>query len=1329
MKAFAVLLIALVTIYSFTATSEGTFFKTSQTSKNMRETGIAQNKSGLDYYSIAQASKLMIRVNNGENSTVSVIIDSQLNLTWTNVGSSTIVKPPSTIENKLDVNLLNLTELVAKNYIQNNETNIIVSFSDSHTAFEKTSSLLIREFLYSKPYQIYTSTHAYDSMRFFASRLDYSSIFELAKNPEVSYIWLDRKFQANLDQSVRIIKDPADWTNIESSFDRSINGSGVKIAILDTGIDSTHPDFYFPNVTSKIAGAISFTGESTSDGFGHGTHCASIAAGTGAASSGQYVGVAPAATLLNVKVLDNHGEGYESWIISGIQWAVDNKANVLSMSFGTTDGGSGSDPLSTTVNWATNQGAVCTVAAGNSGMYGMYTIGAPGVADLAITVGASTKTDVIADFSSRGPTSDYRIKPDVVAPGVDIVAARANGTSMGTPVSQYYTNASGTSMATPHVAGAAALLLDAYPSWNPAEVKRSLTNYARDIGSNLFEQGSGRIDVCEAANASIIGNYSLTFGRVSLNKAYEQVVDFQNLATQTFSASLSVQAWHIGDQTPYSVASLNVSNIVVGHGDTRQVEITLNTTGTLPNGYFEGRITASFASETIHTPFFFFITPQLDVEVLDQGGSTVAAAFVLIDAQTLTTKAFLDERQHGRFVMPPGDYIIQATNIYLLNPSGSLDTKSSFILHKKFSAGADETINIQLSLASANKLELRTTDTAGNPISLILKLLLTPYYTMEYHSDVGASANQYLRITNLSEYMTAPCYIGYAGLSQEDLSWAQTNTLASEVDAYFIGWDLSKIGTPNFPNSLSFVNSELATFTIETTLPQPSSTSSIWFNQIAGMWQTLLWRGFQTHPGITWRAHVLPYQFKTNPSSTWADLEWSCIYVTSTRPDGSAEYYVIDRHFQPITKGENLSYTVGKTPLLPEDIIDNPPYYGSGLYVPYYPLRVEKNLFLAKTDTQATKRLEVFKNGNLISNQTMNWAQTPVPISQFLQSQGYGLYSFIVKTATSLNWSSQNTAEYIINYTSTSIDLIPPSITEIDCEPCFTKNVQQVEIQLADNDRVSNVSLFYSIDNDSYIPAELRNLGNNRFSTDLTFPADAQKISLIIEASDGNGNKIRFKTDPGATRGYETRIDAEVNGDRITGKLTVVGGSLLQPVYLKVKSNGKIMYTLTDIEGNFAFTVPQLMTFPLEIVMENIGIYERSSHLILLTYNLTTSTTTGGTTDPAPGTYTYIKGTVVSATAIPHVDYSFDYWLLDGAKQTANPLYVLMDSNRTLYAVFFSIFDLSKDGKVDMQDVEICALAFGATLEDEGWNSSYDFDKDGWITVLDLQLIVDNWDE
>ena len=1328
MKTVAPFLIIILLISSFAITFGKGISESARvdTGSQQLPTYEGYNKTSVISASIPRASKSMIRVHDGKGQSSTVVLDSQLNLTWATVGSSTMINPPLEIRNKIDVNLLNLTKLVTEGYLQNNQTNVLVSFSNT-MILEKAEKNSALENLFHREQKLYTSELAYGSMNFVAANLNYTTILELAESSQVTQIWLDRKLHVCLDQSVPLIKNPTEWSTIEAYFNRSINGSGVKIAVLDTGIDSSHPDFYFPNGTSKIVGVVSFTGEPITDGYGHGTHVASIAAGTGAASSGQYVGVAPGAALLNVKVLDNTGEGLESWIISGIQWAVDNHAKILSMSFGGV-GGDGTDPLSTTVNWATNQGAVCVVAAGNSGALGMYTIDTPGVAEPAITVGASDKTDVIASFSSRGPTSDCRIKPDVVAPGVNIVAARASGTSMGTPVSQYYTMASGTSMATPHVAGAAALVLDAHPSWSSVRVKMALANYAQNISvldqgvykpASILDEGAGRIDVCKAANASAVGDSSISFGRVSLNTLYKRVFTVQNLAITTLSIALDAKAWYIADGTLYNVASMNTSSLLLSSGATGRVELSLDTSGTLPEGYFEGRINARFGDASIRIPFFFCIISQLNVEAVDESGSKLVAAYVLIDAQTGEAKASSIEDFGARFIMFHGTYVVQAMDLYVLNPP-LLDARISFLIHKKFSIGIGETVNLRLSLASANKLEVRTTDVQGYPLYVVNKQLLTPYWSTGYLSDMGTLTSQYIYLTNLSEYIKPPCFFGFEGFPQGYTHWTQTGILTSEVDAYFIGWDLGTFGLSTIPSALNYVNSELATFNIETMLPESSPVSMIWFNQIAGMWQSGWWHGYETHPGIRWVAHVLPYQYKTSPTASWSQFEWSCLYAFTTSLYGSAENYVIDRHFQPITKGEKVSYSLGKTPLLPQDVVDSPPYFGNGLFVPYYPLHVEKNLFIAKTNTQATVRLEVFRNGNLISNDTRTWNQASIPITQFLNSYGYGLYTFVVKTGTSFNYSSQNVAEYTINHASTSADLIPPSITKIDCDPSFTKNDHHVEIQLADNDGISSVSLFYSVDNGPHLPSNLKNLGNNRFSADLTLPTGAQKLSLIIEASDGNGNKIRFTTDPAATRGYATRIDANLNGGTMTGRLTVIGGSLLQPVYLKVKSSGQITYTLTDMNGNFAFNVPPSFGFQIEIEMSAMGTYDGSSWV---------ANFLGVQTEPAsvvsiPGGGWYIPATDVVLTAPLSLDissntrYRFSYWDIDGISQGngANLITVHMDSNHAATAHYITQYYLT----VSTDPTAI------APIPGEGW---YDESTHQTLTAPQVQSYQFNyWD-
>ncbi|HZJ67874.1 MAG TPA: S8 family serine peptidase, partial [Kofleriaceae bacterium] len=262
-------------------------------------------------------------------------------------------------------------------------------------------------------------------------------------------IWLDRIRKPLLDHSVPQIGGTA-------AHARGFTGAGVTVAVLDTGVDSTHPD-----LAGKVIAAEDFTGDGAGVGdvVGHGTHVASIIAGTGAASNGQFAGVAPDARLVSGRVCFVFGCP-DSAILAGMSWAaVDQHARVVNLSLGGIDTPE-IDPLEDAVNQLAAQfGTLFVIAAGNDGS--SSSIESPGSADAAITVGAVDRDDELAFFSSRGPrTGDRAIKPDVTAPGFDIVAARAGGVPpIGEPVGEFYMRLSGTSMATPHVSGAAALLL------------------------------------------------------------------------------------------------------------------------------------------------------------------------------------------------------------------------------------------------------------------------------------------------------------------------------------------------------------------------------------------------------------------------------------------------------------------------------------------------------------------------------------------------------------------------------------------------------------------------------------------------------------------------------------------------------------------------------------------------------------------------------------------------------------------------------------------------------------------------------------------------------
>ncbi|MER5600861.1 S8 family serine peptidase [Streptomyces sp. NPDC002265] len=308
----------------------------------------------------------------------------------------------------------------------------------------------------------------------------------------VEKVWLDGKVEADLADSVAQIGAPEVWRGGDT-------GQGVDVAVLDTGYDTGHPDL--KGVVADSAGFV--PGQDVDDHHGHGTHVASTIAGTGAASGGKEKGVAPGVRLHVGKVLGNDGSGYDSWIISGMEWAArDAKARVISMSLGGDRPSDGTDPLSQAVDdLSAETGALFTIAAGNSGPSD-GTVATPGAASAALTVGAVDSADALADFSSRGPRfRDDVIKPEITAPGVGILAARSQWATFG---SGSYATLSGTSMATPHVAGVAALVAAEHPDWDGARIKDALVSTAHatpDIPADAG--GNGRVDA-EAATGPLV---------------------------------------------------------------------------------------------------------------------------------------------------------------------------------------------------------------------------------------------------------------------------------------------------------------------------------------------------------------------------------------------------------------------------------------------------------------------------------------------------------------------------------------------------------------------------------------------------------------------------------------------------------------------------------------------------------------------------------------------------------------------------------------------------------------------------------------------------------
>lgn len=410
-------------------------------------------------------------------------------------------------------------------------------------------------------------------------------------------VWLDARVRASDDVSDGQIGAPIAWA---AGFD----GTGMTAGIIDTGIDQTHPD-----LEGKVVAAQNFVAAGTpgggdpndvTDRVGHGTHVASILAGTGAASGGLYRGVAPSANLIIAKGLDDTGSAPDSWIIAAMQWqAATQHARIVSMSLG---GGpsDGTDPLSEAVdNLSTQYGTLFVIAAGNSGPGG-FTVTSPGAATAALTVGAVDSSDRLAGFSSRGPRlGDYAVKPEITAPGVDVVAARAAGTSLGQSVGTEYTRLSGTSMATPHVAGAAVILGQQHPDWTAAQLKAALIATAHDGGGTAYEQGGGRVDIGRAVTQTVFDDaqsVSGTFTFPYTGQTLTRDVTYRNTGSAAAVLTLSTTATRV-DGTPAAASLVSVSptTVTVPAGGTAGARLTIEPTAGDP-GVYTGALRATDSS-------------------------------------------------------------------------------------------------------------------------------------------------------------------------------------------------------------------------------------------------------------------------------------------------------------------------------------------------------------------------------------------------------------------------------------------------------------------------------------------------------------------------------------------------------------------------------------------------------------------------------------------------------------------------------------------------------------------------------------------------------------
>nr|WP_073892034.1 S8 family serine peptidase [Saccharothrix sp. CB00851] len=581
-------------------------------------------------------------------------------------------------DGKLDLRLFDVTGLVESGYddARRDTVPLIITGDQPHTGSVRITRAL----------------PTIDAVAAQTPKTQATTAFQaLVHDPGVKKVWLDGLRRPSLDRSTTQIGAPTAW---EAGY----TGEGVKVAVLDGGVDGAHPDLAGKEVAER-----NFTDDpDATDVDGHGTHVAATVASNGIT----YKGVAPDARILDGKVCVLSGCA-ESWILDGMRWAVDQGADVVNLSLGGTDSPE-VDPLEEAVNTlSASSGTLFVIAAGNSARPG--TVGSPGSADAALTVGAVDRDDTIAYFSSRGPrVGDSAVKPDVTAPGVDIVAAKAATGTIGTPVGDHHVALSGTSMATPHVAGAAALIAQQHPDWTGAQIKAALMASAKhNPALTAFDQGTGRVDLAKALTATVTADpVSLAMGRQAWphddDVPVTKELTYRNNGTEPVTFPVTVEATGPdGEPAPAGMFTVSPAAVTVPAGGEATVSVTADTRAGTADGAFSGAVVAG---DVLRTPVsvdregesYEVTATFLDAE----GGVPTRYTGVVMGVDNDTFTFLRDNDNTVTTRLPRGEYMVYA-NILSGDPA---DLRVAVLPQPSLSVKADASLTFDARTAEPVKI-------------------------------------------------------------------------------------------------------------------------------------------------------------------------------------------------------------------------------------------------------------------------------------------------------------------------------------------------------------------------------------------------------------------------------------------------------------------------------------------------------------------------------------------------------------------------------------------------------------------------------------------------
>ncbi|WP_417877947.1 S8 family serine peptidase [Vibrio sp.] len=609
----------------------------------------------------------------------------------------------------IDLELFNINKLYKSGYddASTDHLPVIIEYPDGSLAGAATPTVI-------EGTSLTGEIELIDSASFGIAKDKAEAVWEnLTQDGRIEGVWLDAVIYGH-KQSVGTTLTPTvpltgAWGNAANAF----NGEGVTVAVLDTGYDVEHNDLQGQVISSKD---FSYSSNGVDDLNGHGTHTASTIAGTGYESNGYWAGMAPGADLLIGKVLSNSGGGSTSGIINGMIWAVESGADIVNMSLG----GSATACEGPMVNIveAYRDKALFVISAGNS--YTRETVGSPGCAPSALTVAALDRDNQTAMFSSRGPSPDgHSAKPDIGSQGVDVMAAASGGVG-----SNAYRSLSGTSMSAPHVAGGAAIVLQARPELSPVQLKRVLTSSVFDNDSHVLEQGAGPMDVNRAITQPVIAAPNVELGRfvdVSSASSVDAYVTLTNISNSDVSYKLSMDL--IGEdgktKLPATVAGLGIKSVTVPANGSVDVPVWIEPQVALRDGAY-GAITGRIkgvsigqSDEQITVPVSFWIQPsevELTLNAYDNRGkpaTNISKAYIINEEDDWGQALYFNNGQ-ASISLPKGNYSVISHIVTYDNDSdfGGLPESAAQMAYLDHKVTSDTVLTFDAGMAQ--KVEFKT---------------------------------------------------------------------------------------------------------------------------------------------------------------------------------------------------------------------------------------------------------------------------------------------------------------------------------------------------------------------------------------------------------------------------------------------------------------------------------------------------------------------------------------------------------------------------------------------------------------------------------------------